>query len=116
MRDPNKLTTFKAATDFVPRIYKATKNFPIEERFGLQSQFRRAAVSVPTNIVEGCARRSQPDYVRFLDIAHGSAAEVAFLIDLATTLEFLTVDQRSELLGDAEGIRKSLSALIQSLS
>lgn len=116
MRDPEKLTTFKLARDLVPAIYKATADFPSSERFGLQSQIRRAAVSVPTNIVEGCARRSQPDYLRFLDIAYGSIAEVCFLLDLATTLEMLSVEQRNLLLPRAEEVKRALNGLIHSLS
>ena len=64
----------------MPQIYEATKTFPADERFGLVAQMRRAAVSAAANIVEGCARRTTQDYLRFLSIANGSAYELAYLL------------------------------------
>ena len=116
MRDHNKLTAFHLAYNFVPVVYAATKSFPVEERFGLQSQLRRAAVSVPTNIVEGCARRTQPEYVQFLNIAYGSAAEVAFLIDLSHRLGLIATEQYNSISPKAEEVRKVLNGLVQSLT
>ena len=78
MRDHNKLRAFQLADDLAVAVYKYTATFPDAERFGLTSQLRRAAVSVPSNIVEGCARSTQSDYLRFLDIAYGSSSEVGF--------------------------------------
>lgn len=69
MRDHTKLRAFELADELVIQIYKITFNFPKEEVFGLTSQMRRDAVSVPSNIVEGSARESQIEYVRFLEIA-----------------------------------------------
>ena len=75
-RDHTKLKVFGMADELAVAIYGATSGFPREERYGLTAQMRRAAVSVPTNIVEGCARRSTRDSLHVLVIALGSASEV----------------------------------------
>ena len=75
MRDHRNLRAFQLADELVLDVYRATKTFPRDEMFGLTSQLRRAAVSIASNIVEGCARQSQGDFVRFLDTAFASAAK-----------------------------------------
>jgi four helix bundle protein len=89
MRDHTKLRAFDLADQLALMVYKTTRTFPKEEIFGLTSQVRRAAVSTASNIVEGCARNSKSDYIRFLDIAYGSAREVEYQISLASRLGYV---------------------------
>jgi len=89
MRDHKKLKAFALADEIALMIYQITAGFPKEEMYGLTSQMRRAAVSVPSNIVEGCARDSQTDYRRFLTIAFGSLRELSYQLSLSKRLGFL---------------------------
>ncbi len=89
MRDYTKLQAFNLADDVVLLVYQITKAFPKEELYGLTSQIRRAAVSVASNIVEGCARESQQEYIRFLEIAYASLKEANYQPSLAKRLGYL---------------------------
>ena len=97
MRDHTKLRAFELADETAELVYRVTAGFPREELYGLTSQMRRAAVSVPSNIVEGCARDSQSDYLRFLYIAFGSLRELHYQLSLSKRLGFLR-DQDSSLI------------------
>ena len=76
MRPHENLEAWNKAVDFVTKVYRATESFPREEKFGLTSQIRRAAVSIPANIAEGAARDSKKEFVYFLSNAQGSASEL----------------------------------------
>ncbi|WP_286178467.1 four helix bundle protein [Stieleria mannarensis] len=78
MRDHTKLRAFELADEVALLTYQFTSGFPREEQFGLTSQMRRAAVSVPSNIVEGCGRDSNAELLRFLDMAYGSLRELEY--------------------------------------
>ena len=82
MRDYRKLRAFHLVDEIALTVYEATKKFPKEEMYGLTSQIRRAAVSVPSNIVEGCSRDGEADYLRFLHIAFGSLRELHYQLNL----------------------------------
>ncbi len=115
MRDHRKLRAFELADKLVLSIYSVTKTFPKEEQFGLTSQLRRAAVSIACNIVEGCARQSQADYLRFLDMAFGSAREVEYQLTIAHRLEYISDDVARKLSQQADETIRVLAGLLQSL-
>jgi four helix bundle protein len=115
MRDHRKLRAFELADILALQIYKATANFPREEQFGLTSQMRRAAVSVASNIVEGCARQSVGDYLRFLDMAFGSSRELEYQISLAFRLGFLLSKKHEEVKQTCVETSKVLGGLIRAL-
>jgi four helix bundle protein len=114
-RDPSKLRVFVSADALVLDVYRVTAAFPIEERYGLQAQLRRAAVSTATNIVEGCARRSTSEYLNFLNIAAGSAAESAYLLGLAQRLGLLAGELSTRVGSGYTDVLKGLLALINTL-
>lgn len=115
MRDHKKLKAFELADKLVLMIYHATGAFPKEEQFGLTSQIRRAAVSIASNIVEGCARDSQAEYLHFLNIAYGSAREVEYQTSVAYRLGYMDSSTYEPLQNQCVETSKVLGALIRSL-
>ena len=87
-RPHERLEVWRDSMELVEMIYEISGTFPDSERFGLTSQIRRAAVSVPSNIAEGAARRSTPEYLRFLSIARGSLSEISTQIQIAVRLGY----------------------------
>ena len=96
--------------------FVATRNFPTEERFGLTSQIRRAAASVPSNIAEGCGREGDRELARFLSIAAGSASEVEYQLLLTHDLNFLDDEPYRQLDTQINEIKRMLNAFIRKLS
>jgi four helix bundle protein len=115
MRDYTKLRVFELADRLAIEIYRVTQSFPREEQFGLTSQMRRAAVSAASNIVEGCARHTEVEYIRFLDIAFGSVRELDYQISLARRLRFLHAENADDVVSLAQETSKVLGGLIRSL-
>ena len=102
------LDVWKKSVDLVLKIYNITKQFPKEEMFGLVNQMRRAAVSIPSNIAEGCARFSDKDTLRFIDIAFGSVAELETQLIIAEQLGYC---KSCEIMSDIDKVEKLLSGL-----
>jgi four helix bundle protein len=113
MRPHEKLDVWKKSIDFVVAIYKATERFPKEEKFGLTSQLRRAAVSIPANIAEGAGRRSDREFAHFLSNSQGSASEVDTELLIANHLKFLVDDDFGNLRSSLNEIGKMLTGLSQ---
>ena len=114
MRDHTKLKVFVEADDLTLAVYRTTSIFPKAEMFGLTSQIRRAAVSVCSNIVEGCARRTEADYMRFMEIAFGSAREMEYQISLSSRLGYIPETEQAELADRCNKISRMLGSLLSS--
>lgn len=115
MREHSKLKAFELADEIVLSIYRLTHSFPKEETFGLTSQIRRAAVSVASNIVEGCARESQAEYLRFLEMAFGSLREAHYQLGLTQRLGYVAGTAITECHTKMEEAEKVLGALVRSM-
>ncbi len=116
MRNYRKLKCFELADGLAVCVYENVKNFPQHEIYGLTSQMRRAAVSIPTNIAEGASRQTKKEFVQFLFMARGSAAELSYLLSLAEKLKYLSTDAFSGLCKKCEEVEKTLLGLIRSVS
>ncbi len=115
MRDHRKLVAWQKARKLALSVYTVTAGFPNDEKFGLTSQMRRCSVSIGSNIVEGAARFSQADFLRFLDIAFGSLRELGFQAELAKDLGFLSKQDADELLSLVDETSRLLHGLMASL-
>ncbi len=114
-RDHRKLRIFVRADELLLQVYRISARLPPDERFGVQRQLRRAAVSVATNIVEGSARRTQREYVNFLNIALGSCAEVGYLIDVVVRLGLLRAEDCADVSSGYAELLRSLRATVNAL-
>ena len=115
VRSHRDLLVWQRSVDYVVQIYRLTTSFPADERFGLTSQIRRAAVSIPSNIAEGAARRSKKEFSQFVSIALGSAAEVETQLEIASRLAFISESHSAhsevrELIRMLIGLRQSLNS------
>ena len=114
-RDFKKIKAWQYADDLAVLVYSKTKSFPREELYGITSQSRTAAVSVPTNIAEGASREHKREYVHFLYVARGSIAETEYLLHLAKRLEYLQNNEYKELEDLRKKAAKTLHGLINSV-
>ncbi len=97
------------------KIYTITRDFPKQETYGLTSQIRRAAISIPSNIAEGYGRKTTPDYIRYLYIAYGSNCELETQILLSGDLEYINSEKLKEIQEAMGEVERMLKALIKSL-
>ena len=115
MKDFRQLKVWEKSHQLALSVYKATKKFPKEELYGLTSQIRRASMSIPTNIAEGCGRNTDKEFARFLQIAMGSASETEYQLILARDLEFLPTDSYEKLHSEVEEVKRMLASLLKTL-
>jgi four helix bundle protein len=115
MKDFRQLKVWEKSHQLALAIYKATKEFPKEELYGVTSQIRRASMSIPTNIAEGCGRNTDADFARFLQMAMGSASETEYQLILARDLEFLPKDSYEKLHNDVEEVKRMLASLLKTI-
>jgi four helix bundle protein len=115
MQDYRSLKVWEKSHRLVLNVYKATASFPREELFGLVSQLRRAAVSIPTNIAEGSGRGSKADFSRFLQISFGSACELEYEFMLSKDLGYISENSFQEIVPLIEEVKKMLGGLLKSI-
>jgi len=113
MQDFRKLNVWQKAHSLVLSVYEATRHFPTDELYGLTSQSRRSAVSIPANIAEGCGRGGGGDLARFLQIAAGSASELEYHLLLARDLHLLEGSAHERLTTHVQEVKQMLASLIQ---
>jgi len=111
-----ELTVWQKSMDLGTAIYEITRGFPADERFGITSQMRRAAASIPANIAEGQARRTTGEFLQALGIARGSLAELETFVSFSERLGLLAKKDSERLLTDCAEINKMLHGLMKSLS
>ncbi len=115
MRDFKKYKVWELGHQVTLDMYKLSKEFPKEEIFGITSQMRRAAYSIPSNIAEGCGRESEAEFKRFLTISQGSASELEYFTILAKDLSYLAEPDFIVLNDDVNKLKRSLNNLIQKI-
>lgn len=116
MRDFHQVKVWAKAHQLVLNVYRATQRFPSEERFGLTVQLRRAAVSVPSNIAEGCGRSGARELAHFMNIAAGSISEVEYQLILARDLGYVPEDSYNQLNEQVNEVKRMLNSFLQQLT
>jgi len=115
MQDFKDLKVWKKAHNLTLKIYQMTMNFPKEELFGLTSQIRRSCVSIPSNIAEGCGRKGDVEFARFLQIAMGSASELEYHLLLSNDLNLINNQDYENANTDVTDVKRMLASLIKKL-
>ena len=112
MQDFKSLNVWKKSHELTLKVYSVTSNFPKEELFALVSQMRRSSSSIPTNIAEGCGRRTADDFAHFLQMALGSTFEIEYQVLLSADLNYISRDTETELTALILDVKRMLSVLI----
>ena len=115
MKDFRQLKVWEKSHQLALTVYKETKKFPKEELYGLTSQIRRASMSIPTNIAEGCGMNTDKEFTRYLQFAMGSASETEYQLILARDLEFIPKDSYEMLHNNVEEVKRMLASLLKTL-
>lgn len=113
MQDFRNLLVWQKAHALVLEVYRLSRDFPREELYGLTSQMRRCAVSIPSNIAEGCGRATDPDFARFLVIAMGSSSELEYQLLLSRDLGYVETSMHGSLQDKIAEVKRMLTSLIQ---
>ena len=116
METHKDLLVWQKSIAFVTAIYNLTKSFPKEELYCIVSQIRRAAVSIPSNMAEGCARRNTREYIQFLYVSLGSAAELETQLIISSNLGYINENDNQNILKNLEEIIRMITGLIKSLT
>ena len=115
MKDFRQLVVWEKAHKLTLMVYRLTKDFPVEERYGLTNRLRRASASLAANIAEGCGRAGDGDFHRFLAMAMGSAVEVEYFLLLAHDLDFLNLASYAPAEQDVREVQRMLASLVRKL-
>ena len=116
MKDFRQLKVWQKSHQLVLELYQITASFPRAETYGLTAQIRRAAVSIPSNLAEGCGRNGDPELARFCHIASGSASELEYHLLLARDLKLIKPDDYEKLALQTTEIKRMLTVFVQKLS
>lgn len=116
MRDFRELKVWQKAHQVALEVYRQTRTFPADERFGLTAHLRKSATSAPSNIAEGCGRNGEKELARFMSIAAGSASELEYQLLLAHDLDYLPTDAYAALNEQVGEVKRMLYRFMQSLS
>ncbi len=115
MQDFRNLKVWERSHQLVLTVYRATQVFPTEEMYGLRSQIRRAAASIPANLAEGCGRGTDPDFARFVQNSMGSASELEYHLVLAQDLQMVPQEWAQSAISETAVVKRMLVSLLQTL-
>jgi four helix bundle protein len=115
MRNFRNYDVWIAGVDFSAHVYELTEKFPRKELYALCDQLQRASVSIPSNIAEGCSRRSQNEFAHYLEISLGSSYEVETQMEIALKLKYVTQEQYQSIIEEVQSIEKRLTSLINTV-